>query len=82
MIRHEPTGRMVRPGGLRYPHGLPEIGTIVGPHDGEYLTVVAHEEGKALLSPSTGQDMVALAHKDAVPRSPAEARLMTLRKPS
>lgn len=79
MIRHEGTGRMIRRGGLRYPGGwLPEVGTIVGPHDGEYLTVVAHEDGRALLGPSTGADFVALRERDD-PRSPAEISLMQLR---
>lgn len=78
MIRHESTGRMIRPGGLRYPGGwLPEIGTILGPHDGEYLTVVAHEDGRALLGPSTGADFVALREL-AVARSPAELDLLRL----
>jgi hypothetical protein len=81
VIRHAPTGRMIRPGGLRYPGGwLPEVGTIVGPHDGEFLTVVAHEAGRALLSPSTSDDFTALRDRDDA-RSPAELDLMTL-KPS
>lgn len=79
MIRHEATGRMVRRGGLRYPGGwLPEVGTVLGPHDGEYLTVVAHEDGRALLSPATGHDFTALRDRED-PRSPAEAALIALR---
>jgi hypothetical protein len=78
MIRHEATGRMVRRGGLRYPGGwLPEIGTILGPHDGEYLTVVAHEDGRALLSPATGPDFVALRERTEA-RSMAEVGLLAL----
>lgn len=80
MIRHEPTGRMVRRGGLRYPGGdLPEIGTVLGPHDGEYLTVVAHESGRALLSPANGADFVALREL-AEPRSIAEIGLLGLNR--
>lgn len=81
MIRHEASGRMVRRGGLRYPGGeLPAVGTVLGPHDGEYLTVVAHEDGRALLSPATGRDFVALREL-AEPRSVAEAGLLGLNRP-
>ncbi len=78
MIRHEPTGRMVRPGALRYPGGwLPEIGTVLGPLDGEYLTVVAHEDGRALLSPAVGADFVALRERTEA-RSMAEVSMLAL----
>jgi hypothetical protein len=78
VIRHEATGRMIRPGGLRYPDGwLPEIGTILGPHEGEYLTVVAHENGRALLGPSIRADFTALRQL-GVARSPAELDLVRL----
>ncbi len=76
MIRHDATGRMVLPGSVRYPGGwLPPLGTIVGPHHGEYLTVVAHEHGRALLSPATNGDLAALAHRDE-PHSPTEGELL------
>jgi hypothetical protein len=77
MIRHEASGRMVLRGGLRYPGGsLPEIGTVLGPHNGEYVTVVAHEHGRALLSPATGHDFAALQGRPG-PRSRAEAGLLS-----
>lgn len=78
MIHHEPSGRMVLPGGLRFAGGwLPEIGTVVGPHNGEYLTIVAHENGRALLSPARTSDFVALRERGEA-HSMAEVTLLTL----
>lgn len=77
----EASGRPVCRGGLRYPGGwLPELGTVLGPHNGEYVVVVAHEDGRAVLAPAKTGDFRAVRDRDE-PRSPAEARLIGLKLP-
>jgi hypothetical protein len=62
-------------GALTYPSGPPPIGTILGKTDiGEYVTVVAHQDGKALCAVTISDDGVAARQRPTGPASVTEHR--------
>jgi hypothetical protein len=71
--------RYTLPGALRYADGPPELGTILGQNAlDEFVTVVAHQDGRALVSVTTQPDIdAARAHPD-VPRSVAEKTMLVM----
>lgn len=72
--------RYTLPGSLRYPGGPPPLGTILGPNGlGEYVTVVAHDNGRALVAVATAPDMAAAAGCGE-PRSMVEQKLYAGRR--
>ena len=69
-------------GALTYPSGPPELGTMLGPNGyGEYVTVVAHDGNRALVSIATSEDFVDLASSGRDARSVTELALIKLRRP-
>lgn len=76
-VEYDGADRYTLRGALTYPDGfLPELGTILGPGGyGEYVCVVAHQDGKALVAVATATDMAAGARPGGSPRSLVEQKM-------
>lgn len=78
-VDYRGTTRFTLPGSLAYPGGPPPLGTILGPNGyNEYVTVVAHHDGRALVAVATQPDMEAALRNDNA-RSMAEHAMFAAR---
>jgi hypothetical protein len=79
-VEYNGTDRFTLPGSLAYPGGyLPPLGTILGPNGyNEHVTVVAHRDGRAVVSLTTRPDIDA-AREHGDPRSVVEQKMLAQR---
>ena len=78
-VDYQGQDRYTLPGSLKYPGGPPPLGTILGPNGyGEYVTVVAHRDDRALVAVATTTDMAGLGQRGD-PCSVAERTLLARR---